>query len=178
ILFVGTAEGYSLSVLTFPIVLTRGAPRIVAVVVKAFNIRPETRDFIPCSTTSRLDQGVQPSDIYRLNIADDNSKICVVRWPISHKHTANFSKTVYFSQFFAWIDNVRDLAMWPLREALVEELATGNCGMVTNHAQVEIFGEAGLQDILEARILIGNVSGSANSTVNFYYDWLKLLPNG
>lgn len=178
ILFVGTAEGYSLSVLTFPIVLTRGAPRIVAVVVKAFNIRPETRDFIPCSTTSRLDQGVQPSDIYRLNIAHDNSKICVVRWPISHKHTANFSKTVYFSQFFAWIDNVRDLAMWPLREALVEELATGNCGMVTNHAQVEIFGEAGLQDILEARIWIGNVSGSANSTVNFYYDWLKLLPNG
>ena len=161
-----------LYVLTFPIKLTRGKSRIAALIVpeptaeqvisKPINNYPEYR-----------------SDIYCLDtVVDTTNNFFYVRFPVSYRQVANFSQTVYFSNFFSWIEQVRDLALLPIRKTLGEKLATGEWGMVTNLAEVEILGEAGLDDGIESRIWIGNVSGNQNSTVDFNYDWLKVMPNG
>ncbi len=159
-----------LYVLTFPLTLTRGKPRIVALIVS----QPEAKKISPIKNYPEY-----PSDTYCLDtVIDNNNNFFYVRWPVSYRQVANFSQTVYFSNFFSWIEQVRDLALLPIRQTLGEQLATGKWGMVTNLAEVEILGEAGLDDVIESRIGIGNVSASQNSTVDFNYDWLKVLPNG
>lgn len=199
VLFRGTALHKELYILTFPLKLTRGTTRIVAMVVGepettnnhlkadfasqshglAINNHLKT-DFASQSHALAKNYPNYNNDIYCLDTVTNtgDNDFFFVRWPVSYKQVANLSQKVYFSNFFAWIEKVRDLALWPIRKQLGEQLATGEWGMVTNHAQVEMFGEAGLDDIIEARIWIGNVSGATNSTVDFNYDWLKVVPHG
>ncbi len=170
IMFRGLASEKELYVLTFPLKLTRGQLKIVALIVS----KPQAKPVTPVKNYPQY-----PSDTYCLDtVTDSNNNFFYVRWPVSYRQVANFSQTVYFSNFFSWIEQVRDLALLPIRTTLGAQLATGQWGMVTNFAEVEILGEAGLDDVIESRIGIGNVSGSQNSTVDFNYDWLKVLPNG
>ncbi|NEZ63614.1 hypothetical protein D0962_12610 [Leptolyngbyaceae cyanobacterium CCMR0082] len=171
VVFKGSSSESQLYVLTFPIKLTRGKPRIVALIV------PE-----PKLNQSQLSPGNNyleyNSDIYCLGtVVNSQSNFFYVKFPISYRQVANFSQTVYFSNFFSWIEHVRDLALLPIRKTLGEQLATGDWGMVTNFAEIDILGEAGLDDKIESRIWIGNVSGRQNATVDFNYDWLKVNPN-
>ncbi len=184
VLFRGTASGSGkqLYILTFPLALTWGLERIVAVVVS----NPRTASNSLISYQTNITAGRVPSlqrdghnqTIYRMNIAEENEKVFVLRWPVSYKETTNLSQSVYFSNFFAWMGKVRDLAIWPIREPLGQQLITGEWGMVTNHAQTQILGQAGLNDVIEVRFWVAKVSGPTNSTVDFHYDWLKVLPDG
>ena len=176
VLFKGIAADRELYILTFPVTFTRGRERIVATIVTESQTNPNhlelTTDTVPFPTK-------YPNEtIYRLNMTGEKEKVFVVRWPVSYKETANLSQSVYFSNFFTWMGKVRDLAIWPIREPLGEKLATGEWGMVTNHAQTQIIREAGLNDVIEVRFWVAKVSGPTNSTVDFHYDWLKVLPDG
>lgn len=164
VLFRGATSG--LLILTFPITLTRGLMRMVAVVVSASSVKPQR-------FTPRHDE-----TIYQLKTPSAPEKIFVVRWPISYKETANLSQSVYFSNFFRWMGKVRDLAIWSIREPLGAKLATGEWGMVTNSAQTEVFRKVGLNDVIEGRFWVAKRSGAMNSTVDFRYDWLKVLGSG
>lgn len=169
ILFRGITADNRVYVLTFPLALTRGPKRVVAVVVSDSQAtgRDRTQKTVP----------IPVQDIYSIINPDDNKKVFAVRSPVLYKETANLSQSVYFSYFFNWMGKVRDLAIWSIREPLGQHLATGEWGMVTNHAQTRILGEAGLNDIIEGRFWVANISGPDNSTVDFRYDWLKVLPD-
>jgi enediyne polyketide synthase len=172
IVFRGSASGTELCVLTFPLQITRGKPRIVALVVPD----SKAQQIISNPADRHLEY---PANIYCFGTEEKTgSCFFYVRWPVSYKNVANLSQTVYFSNFFSWIEQVRDLALLPIRETLGEYLATGQWGMVTNFAELEVVGEAGLDDVIESRIGVSNASVSNNSTVDFNYDWLKVLPNG
>ena len=172
ILFRGKALETELYVLTFPLKLTRGKSRIIALVI------PEPKAESAISPSSNNYPQYQ-SDIYCLDtVTNTDNNFFYVRFPVSYRQVANLSQTIYFTNFFSWIEQVRDLALMPIRKTLGEHLATGKWGMVTNLAEVNILGEAGLDDGIESRIWIGKVSGSQNSTVDFNYDWLKVMPNG
>jgi acyl-CoA thioesterase FadM len=167
-LFRGMTADNQTYVLTFPLTLTRGPQRIVAVVVST-----------PPTAATKVNPSPETvQNIYSISNPDQNHKIFVVRSPVCYKETANLSQSVYFSHFFNWMGKVRDLAIWSIREPLGQHLATGQWGMVTNHAETRILGEAGLNDVIEGRYWVANVSGPANSTVDFRYDWLKVLPDG
>ncbi len=162
VLFRGATSG--LFILTFPMKLTRGQARMVAVVVSPAAVKPPTKH--------------DDETIYQLKTPSQPEKIFTVRWPISYKETANLSQSVYFSNFFRWMGKVRDLAIWSIREPLGAKLATGEWGMVTNSAQTEVFGKVGLNDVIEGRFWVAKRSGAMNSTVDFRYDWLKVLASG
>ncbi|MBE9048953.1 hypothetical protein IQ243_00715 [Nostocales cyanobacterium LEGE 11386] len=172
ILFRGITVDNQIYVLTFPLALTRGPERVVAVVVS--NPQATASDRTPPKTAPTI----PVENIYSISNPHENEKVFVVRSPVSYKETANLSQSVYFSHFFNWMGKIRDLAIWSIREPLGQHLATGEWGMVTNHAQTRILGEAGLNDVIEGRYWVANVSGPANSTVDFRYDWLKVLPDG
>jgi acyl-CoA thioesterase FadM len=148
VLFRGLVAGQSLSVLTFPVKLTRNPQRMVAVVVNSTPISS------PPQTT----------------VSTPLQKL-IWRWPVGYKETATISQNVYFSYFFHWMGQVRDRAIQPIRHTLGEYLKTGRWGMVTNRSQVEIFGDLGLQDQVEVHFWVQEVSGS---TVNFGYDWFRV----
>lgn len=179
VLFRGTAADQTLSILTFPLALTRGLERIVAVVV--------SQAAVPLSSSLpalEQDEGLLASSplpdaetLYSLKFSTQPQQPFCLRFPIVYKETSNLSQTVYFSNFFAWMGRVRDLAILPIRQPLSNYLATGEWGMVTNQAQTQIVGEAGLNDVIEVRFWVARVFGPANSTVEFQFDWLKVLPH-
>lgn len=171
ILLRGITSDNQLYVLTFPLALTRGPERVVAVVVSDPQAASSDRTLKAVPT-------LPVQNIYGISNLSGNEKVFVVRSPVSYRETANPSQSIYFSHFFNWMGKVRDLAIWSIREPLGQHLATGEWGMVTNHAQTRILGEAGLNDVIEGRYWVANVSGPANSTVDFRYDWLKVLPDG
>ncbi len=175
IIFRGSALDTELYVLTCPVKLTRGNSRIVALIIPKPKSKPKTESTIVAENNYPQYQ----SELYCLDtVTDTDNNFFYVRFPVSYRQVANLSQTIYFSNFFSWIEQIRDLALIPIRKELGEHLATGKWGMVTNFAEVDILGEAGLDDGIESRIWIGKVSGSQNSTVNFNYDWLKVMPNG
>ncbi|NEO45561.1 MAG: hypothetical protein F6K55_16095 [Moorea sp. SIO4A3] len=168
VLFRGVTSG--LLILTFPVTLTRGTQRMVAVVVSASAV--ERQKPTPVLT---LDED---ETIYHLKTVSEPNQVFVIRWPVSYKETANMSQSVYFSNFFNWMGRLRDLAIWSIREPLDQHLSTGEWGMVTNSARTQVLGEVGLNDVVEGRFWVAKRSGVVNSTVDFHYDWLKVLPNG
>ena len=172
IIFRGLAAGMDLYVLTFPLQLTRGKLRIVALIVA----QPQTKSFISQPDTSYPGY---PSNVFCLDtVKDNNNHFFYVRWPVSYRHVANLSQTVYFSNFFSWIEQVRDLALLPIRQTLGEKLATGQWGMVTNLAEVEILGEAGLDDVIESRIgVLPDGSRERIALGKLQMTWVKLSKN-
>lgn len=159
VLFKGIAADKQLFILTFPITLSRSSQRMVAFIVKKTD-----------EEKSNLNRFTNPQSIYQ--IKEQNP--FVVRWPVSYQDTANLSQSIYFSRFFSWMGKLRDLSIWSIRDTLGEYLATGKCGMVTNFANTQIFGEAGINDVIEARFWVTNISGTMASTVDFYCDWFKV----
>lgn len=186
VLFLGTANHSEIYVLTFPLMLTQGSEKMIAVTVspiesskaKIQSIEKTLNFDLENTTVSRLGNLGYDNTLYKFNLARENEKVVVLRWPVSYIEASNPSKSLYFSNYLTWMNKVRDLAIWPIRIPMEEYLATGKWGMVTNSAQVQIFGEAKTHDVIEVRFWVSKISGSANSTVNFNYDWCKVLPNG
>jgi enediyne polyketide synthase len=104
--------------------------------------------------------------------------VLAVRSPVTFREAANSSRTVHFSHYFSWLGKLREFIVAPVFEPLVERFSTGEWGMVTNSAQVEICGEARTGDVIEGRVWVEDVSGPASSTVEMGFEWRKALPGG
>lgn len=185
-----------LRVLTFPVKLTRGYQKIVAITVypqkkasASSSLSPSSNlancqklDLFSSELKDRNSVLVEHFDydrsIYQISTAKNNQKVLAITWPISYKETSNPSQSVYFSNFFNWMGRVRDISIWPIREPLSQLLAQGKFGMVTNYAQIQNLGKAGLNDIVKVMFWVTRKMDRANSTVDFHYDWQKMLPDG
>jgi enediyne polyketide synthase len=186
VLFVGTVNHIKIYILTFSLMLTQGSEKMIAITVSPIESSKcisqsllDTLNFdLENTTVSRLKDLDYNNTFYRFNLAKENKKIVVLRWPVSYIEASNPSKSLYFSNYLTWMNKVRDLAIWPIRTPMEEYLATGKWGMVTNSAQIQIFGEAKTHNVIEVHFWVSRISGSANSTVDFNYDWCKVLPNG
>lgn len=176
-------------VLTFPLKLTRGQLRVVALIVNPDrlpttalleNSRQPSFDFTGDASERLLawQSGGYDSSIYSIDsVTEANKQVLVLRWPVSLKDTANLSGSVYFSNYFNWMGKVSQIAMWPVWQLLTEQLATGQWGLVTNYAETRILSKAKPHDEIEVYCSIGNPAQS-NSAIDIYYDWRKILANG
>lgn len=186
----------NLRVLTFPIKLTRGYQKIVAITVYpskkalAYSSLSSSSGFANHEKLALLSTKVKEHNsvvvehfdydpsIYQICTAENNQKVLAISWPVSYKETSNPSQSVYFSNFFNWMGRVRDISILPIREPLSQLLAQGKFGMVTNYAQIKNLGRAGLNDIVKVMFWVTRKIESVNSTVDFHYDWQKMLPDG
>jgi len=159
-------------VLTFPIKLTRNPKKIVAIIFEKYedinkleNLKSKIKNL---------------SDFYNVELSYDldGRLISKVRFPVTFKEASNLSRTLNFSNYFAWIGKLRELMIQPVMEKVVEKFASGKWGMVTNYAETEIFQEAKAGDVIEGKFWLDKVSGNNNSTLNLCFEWLKILPNG
>jgi len=65
-------------------------------------------------------------------------EIFVQRLPVTFKHNSQLSRTVYFSNYFYWVGDVRDCSAWPGLKGIAQQFSTGNWGMVTNNTKIKI----------------------------------------
>jgi acyl-CoA thioesterase FadM len=169
-------RGGDLAVLTFPLDLTRGPERIVAVVVEA-------PDEAPAAASGSLEEqyDYDPSS-YKLQITADGPVpgmvVVGIRFPVTFREMANLSRTLYFSHYFIWMGKVRELACQPVYKELARDFVTGKWGMVTNYGELRVIDEVRADDVVEGRFFLGPYTGPHGSTQELHYEWRRVLPDG
>lgn len=76
------------------------------------------------------------------------------------RESANLSRSVFFSSYLAWAGKVRELALGDIGKQLVDQIGTGDWGLVTNWAELNIIGETYSFENILASFRIGKVVGS------------------
>jgi acyl-CoA thioesterase FadM len=168
-----------LAVLTFPLDLTRGPERIVAVVVEPSDQPAEETEPVGESLEERYDYN---PDAYTLGITQDGPVpgmvVVGIRFPVTFREVANLSRTVYFSHYIIWMGKVRELACQPVYKDLAADFVTGKWGMVTNYGELRVIDGVRADDVVEGRFFLGPYSGTHGSTQELHYEWRRILPDG
>jgi len=161
-------------ILSFPLRFTRGRERILAFVVQKKQI---------IERSDLLLEYDEYKELFRTPAFDvikngpQGQEIFVQRLPVTFKHNSQLSRTVYFSNYFYWVGDVRDCSAWPGLKGIAQQFSTGNWGMVTNNTKIKILGEATVHDQVEIRLWTSGNGGPANSTMELTYDFLKIMGN-
>ncbi len=97
--------------------------------------------------------------------------VFVQRIPVTFRPAAQLGKGIYFSNFFFWAGEVREIAIWPILKKIGDQMNTGKWGSVTNYSQLKIFAEATTHDRLEIRMWPTGNGGPADSTMDLHFDF-------
>jgi len=108
----------------------------------------------------------------------DGQQVYVQRFPVTFKPSAQLSRRLYFSNYVHWMGMGREASTWPVMPQLMELLATGRWGSVTNFSEVSLLGEAKTGDLIEMRMWASDNSGPHNSTMTLSYDFRNLSNGG
>jgi enediyne polyketide synthase len=172
VLFSAKLSDEHLYVLTIPIHLTWGPERMFSSIVdKVFENNPiqinKTKgynDLVSIISFETVEQG-----------GPQGQNFFIHRFPVTFKPNAHLSRKVYFSNYFFWLGEVREMAIWPVLGKIGEQFATGKWGLVTNKTHMKILGEATAQDQVEIRLWINGNSGKSNSVMDLTFDYRKVL---
>jgi len=178
ILFKSALPDADCHVLTFPVKLTGGAERMIALAVKPAG---ERMSIIPEKDRNIHEEKLHYNfDSYKVDITDGprGQTVFVYRFPVTFKEASNPSRTLYFSHYFAWVGKLREYVIQPIYRNLVEAFSTGKWGMVTNHAETRIAGDAQSGDVIEGRVWFEKVSGKDRSRIDMCFEWWKNTHDG
>ncbi len=164
-----------LYILTFPIHLTWGPERMFSFIVNKTleddstwkKVAAGYDDLVSIKAYENVEQG-----------GPQGQSFFIHRFPISFKPNAQLSRKVYFSHYFFWLGEVREIGLWPVLGFVSDQLATGKWGLVTNKTRMKFLGEATAQEQVEVRVWANANYGTANSTMDLTFDYRKILHDG
>jgi acyl-CoA thioesterase FadM len=164
-------------VLTILLKLTWGPEKILAI---TFNRLPEKNTEFESISNYRQIYGdlAEKRAFDMLAEGPQGQMVFVQRRPLTFKPNAQLSRTIYFSNYISWMGEVREASVWPIMSSVREQLATGKWGSVTNFSQIQILGEASVDDIVETRLWASENAGPEDSTMTLSYDFRKIDPKG
>ncbi len=169
--------GIDAHVLAFPVRLTRGAERVVAVTVS--KAKPTWASSDSKAVFYPGYEGLVDHRCYKItNAGPQGQTVFIQRMPVTFYPAGQLSRTVYFSHYLFWAGAVREAATWPILAQLGRQVATGKWGGVTNYTDLVILGEATTGDLLEIWLWVSGNGGPENSTLDLRFDFRKVLPNG
>jgi acyl transferase domain-containing protein/NAD(P)-dependent dehydrogenase (short-subunit alcohol dehydrogenase family)/acyl carrier protein/3-hydroxymyristoyl/3-hydroxydecanoyl-(acyl carrier protein) dehydratase/acyl-CoA thioesterase FadM len=157
-------ETFFYHVITVPVQLTSGIPRMIAFVKKEQGI----------SIQEEVNELKKPST--NLYGYDDQEKGFVYRFPVVFEDSSTISRRVNFSSYAKWMGKVREMFVSEIMEKVKAQMASGIWGMATNFSQTEVFGEAKSDDIIEAHLQLEFLRD--DSYVQYVCNWHKVLENG
>ena len=165
---------YVLAMSIFP---TWGRERILAVLVRPARekLRGKQRD-------EEKTNGYE--DLFSLqsfsNIVEESKgrTVFVYRVPVTFKPTAHLSRKVYFSQYFKWLGEARETAIWPILKRVGEQISSGQWGLVTNHSRLKILGEATTSDKIEIRLWAPENETPRSPAMDLTFEFRKALADG
>jgi len=178
ILFRCDLSDKSLFILTFPVALTRGPERMIALVCQSLNHQHSVS--LNKQKKARGEHLGFDLESHKVDIVagPQGRPLLSCQFPVTFKEASNPSRTLYFSHYFEWIGKLRELAIQPIYENLVESFSTGKWGMVTNHAETSIVGGAQSGDIIDGRAWLDRVSGKDRSKIDICFEWWKKTRDG
>jgi acyl-CoA thioesterase FadM/phosphopantetheinyl transferase len=164
--------GKSIYILTFPLVLTLGRERMLAISCQPTTAKElkkiTANDFGNIGTT--LD-----NDIY---VDSQGRKTFVHRFPLNFKETQGASGGVYFTNYFDWFGRLREAALTPIMKALRKSFETGKWGLVTKNVELAIYSDANVDDMVESRLWLKDIGGKNNANIQLGCEWYRVSDNG
>ncbi|UXI69474.1 SDR family NAD(P)-dependent oxidoreductase [Tahibacter amnicola] len=173
----GEAEG--VEVLTFPVVLTRPRRKMVGIVVKPATVTPPPGNAALPAVLAALDRGADDVGVtaFITQGPQGQTQTCH-RFRVPFKEVTSRRRRLNFPVFADWMGMIRELAITGIAVDLVPDFASGRWGMVTNHSNISIVGDANCLDLIEGRLWISRVYGAANSSIDMHFDWVRIDDSG
>lgn len=166
--FTATGGPRPVTITTFPVRLTFGPERVIAVTLAVPSPAPAS----PPPVT-----GVNP-DWHRVSVADDGphgQPVQELRFVVSFQESSGISRRVPASRYLTWMGKMRELVTSANVPALVPLITTGEWGLVTNWGDVRVCGEAAANDVIQMRFWTNSPHGSE---VEFFCDFWKVRADG
>lgn len=164
-------------IIAFPVRLTRGRKRVVALNVVDSRTQM-TADNVPEIDYPGFDDLLNRQHYKVVEGGPQGQVTFIHRFPVTFHPAGQMSRHVYFSHYFFWAGMVRETAVWPVLERMANQVASGKWGGVTNFTDLKIYGEATTHDLIEAWLWVSGQGGPQNSTHDLTYDFRKVLPGG
>ncbi|CAJ0557466.1 unnamed protein product, partial [Mesorhabditis spiculigera] len=97
-----------------------------------------------------------------------------IRFPVGFRDACNVGGSVGFASFALWLSALRGGEPGPISKQIVEDMATGRWGMVTNNSEVFIDANLYTDDIVEGTIWITELTGPDRATTNLHVEWCRV----
>lgn len=106
--------------------------------------------------------------------------IFVRRFIPDFKTFSMLSRSIYFSHFFNWMGEAREIGLAPVLRELRDLTASGKFGMITNWSEIEVLGDCRNEDrIIESRTWVSRkLIGKTQSSSVLSFDWVTQGPDG
>ncbi len=173
VLFDGNTKEHGIfHILTIPLNLTRGSERILALTVDRFQ-----EDVASAKKDDLLGYEIlcdKPSTRVLPGAGPQGQMVMAHRFPVTFRPSAQLSRKVYFSNYFFWAGEAREISALPVLGKLADQFSSGKCGGVTNFAHLKVLGEATTNDIIEVRMWSSGNGGPKNSTMDLTYEFRKI----
>ncbi|MCI5142499.1 MAG: hypothetical protein D3909_12430 [Candidatus Electrothrix sp. ATG1] len=164
VLFQYRADQASCYVLTFPVRLTLGGERMLAVVV------PEKR---------------------RNRIISDQVSVSgkIAHWPnkagaFMHEFTTTFLEgrgpqgKIFFTNIPVWMGELRELALLPISKLLVQDIKSRQWGMVTNKSFITVDRQLDSYDTVIGEVRLLGDTDLSRSFLSLAFEWFKKQEDG
>jgi enediyne polyketide synthase len=165
----------AVSILTFPISLTRPRRKLVAIVVRAADRRPAAARPLAAAGLQTVGEiGVTASR----ELGVDGQIETRHRFRVPFREATSRGRGVGFPVFAEWMGTIRELGIAHIAERVVPDLASGRWGMVTNESSITVVGDVSCLDLVEGRLWVSRVHGRAASSLDLHFDWVRIGENG
>ena len=91
------------------------------------------------------------------------------------RECANLNRNVYFTTYLEWTGKARELFMEEISGNLVPQIASGKWGLVTNWAELKVFGDLKAYDKLFVKFWLGS---TYNSVIPLHCDFYRYSNSG
>jgi enediyne polyketide synthase len=151
-------------IVTFPFPLARGPVRMVAIAV-AVPVASAQTHFAP-----RIDPG-----LLHVGLRSGTPDRMETRFVVSFDESGSLSGKVPVLSLVSWMGRLRELALAGMQAPMLEALASGRYGMVTQNAEARLTGEATALDRIEALTWVEDLRPS---TCLLRFAFEKITDNG
>jgi len=172
VLFSWTTASGTVRVLTCPVSLTRPPQKMVAMIVHM--VAPQVE--APQPSPARLQgRDILADQAYAyVQVGPMGQPEFCARFHVTFKDTTTLRHGLSFDIFANWMGSVRELATVGIAQEMVADFASGRWGIVTNHSNIHVVGEASCLDLIEGRMHISRVYGKFDSSIDMHFEWIKI----
>ena len=124
------------------------------------------------------EEGGVPAFHHSVSVAHDGPQgqpVQELRFVVSFQEASTISRHVPAAQYLKWMGRMRELVTSVNVPGLVDLIATGEWGLVTNWGDVHVFGELTANDVVQMRFW---TNPAQDSEVEFFCDFWRQRPDG
>ncbi|MFM6369908.1 MAG: 4'-phosphopantetheinyl transferase superfamily protein, partial [Dolichospermum sp.] len=186
VIFTAQVENNSFQVLTFPVTIYPKNIAVVGIIANLKSLSQNSSQLYSQREKFSFEMLSDPKYSVKLlvspveetfGIDPETGKMFITLYTTFKDCRAFWSKT-YFTNFFAWIGQSREIGLRPLAEKVARDLESGEYGLVTNDSSITIFNEAETMSKIIGYFWFTDKTDYNRSFLDMEYQWFKQEDDG